>query len=139
MKTQIRVYIFTIPTSFDIFHQVVKLGDNCMQHFHMGRYIVGYTVGNLVLQRHASGAIKLYFRTFIRLYTSSHENFEYGVEYGYPHLNALLQFGLKLERCKLHNAARHLMKCDVINEVLLFPTVYHRIYCRKFLMLSNQK
>ena len=30
-------------------------------------------------------------------------------------------------RCKPHNAARHLMKCDVINDVKLFPTVYRRI------------
>ena len=45
---------------------------------------------------------------------------------------------LKLESCKPQNAARHLTKCDVINDVKLFPTVYHRIYCRKFLTLSNQ-
>ena len=32
------------------------------------------------------------------------------------------------------NAARHPTKCDVINDVKLFPTVY----CRKFLTLSNQ-
>ena len=25
------------------------LGDNCIQNFHLGRYIVGITVGNLVL------------------------------------------------------------------------------------------
>ena len=25
-----------------------ELGDNCIQIFHLGRYIVGYTVGNLV-------------------------------------------------------------------------------------------
>ena len=37
-----------------------------------------------------------------------------------------------------HTAACHLTKCDVINDVKLFPTVYHRIYCRKFLTLSNQ-
>ena len=34
--------------------------------------------------------------------------------------------------------ARHPTKCDVINDVILFPTVYRRIYCRKFLTLSNQ-
>ena len=44
----------------------------------------------------------------------------------------------KLERCKLHNDARHAMKCDIINDVNLFPTVYRKIYCRKFLTLSNQ-
>ena len=37
------------------------------------------------------------------------------------------------ERCKPHNAARHLMKCDVIYDVKLLPTVCN------FLTLSNQK
>ena len=106
----------------------IKLGVNCIQNFHLGRYIVGYTVGNLVLWRRASGAVKRDFRTYIQQYTSPNENFEYG----YPHSNALLQFELKLERCKPHKAARHPIKCDVINDVKLFPTVYRRIYCRKF-------
>ena len=113
----------------------IHLGDNCIQNFHLGRYIVGYTVGNLVLRRRASGAVKRDFRTYIRRYTSPNENFEYG----YPHSNALLQFRLKNERCKPRNTACHLMKYDVINEVKLFPAVYSRIYCRKFLTLSNQK
>ena len=46
------------------------LGDNCIQNFHLGRYIIGYTVGNLVLRRRASGAVKRDFRTYIRRYTS---------------------------------------------------------------------
>ena len=29
----------------------IELGDNCIQIFHLGRYIVGYTVRNLVLRR----------------------------------------------------------------------------------------
>ena len=37
-----------------------------------------------------------------------------------------------------HKAAHHPTRCDVINDVKLFPTVYRRIYCRKFLTLSNQ-
>ena len=45
-------------------------------------------------------------------------------EYGYPHSYALLQFELTLERCKPHKATRHLTKCDVINDVKLFRTVY---------------
>ena len=110
------------------------LGDNCIQNFHLGRYIVGYTVGNLVLRRRARGAVKRDFRTYIRRYTSPNENFEYV----YPHFNALLQFELKLERCKPHKAARHPTKCDVISDVKLFTTVYRRIYCRKLLTLSNQ-
>ena len=114
---------------------VCHLGDNCIQNFHLRRYIVGYTVENLVLRRRASGAVKRDFRTYIRRNTSPNENFEYG----YPHSNAPLQFELKLERCKPHKAARHPTKCNVINDVKLFPTVYRRIlYCRKFLTLSNQ-
>ena len=34
-----------------ILHSSLKLGDNCIQNFHLGRYIVGYTVGILVLRR----------------------------------------------------------------------------------------
>ena len=34
-----------------------KLGDNCIQILHLGRYIVGYTVANLVLRRSTSGTI----------------------------------------------------------------------------------
>ena len=39
---------------------------------------------------------------------------------------------------KPYKAARHPRICDVINDVKLFSTVYRRIYCRKFLTLSNQ-
>ena len=92
-------------------------------------------VRNLVLRRRTSGAVKFDFQTYIRRYTSPNENFEYG----YPHSNALLQLRLKLERCKPHNASRHPTKCYVINDVTLFPTVYHRVHGRKFLMISNQK
>ena len=67
------------------------LGDNCIQNFHLGRYIVGCTVGNLVLRRRVSGAVKRDFRTHIRRYTSPNENFEYG----YPHSNALLTRSIK--------------------------------------------
>ena len=75
------------------FHEctVTYLGDNCIQNFHLGRYIVGYTVGNLVLRRRVSGAVKRDFRTYIRRYTSPNKNFDYG----YPHSNALLNFSLK--------------------------------------------
>ena len=66
------------------------LGDNCFWNFYMGRYIVGYTVRNLVLQRHPSQAVKLNCLPYIRQYTYPNEKFEYG----YPHSNALLQFRL---------------------------------------------
>ena len=72
------------------------LGDNCLQNFHFGRYFLGYTVENLVLRRHASGAVKRDFGPYIRLYTSPNENFEYG----YPHSNELFQFYLNFEHSK---------------------------------------
>ena len=74
------------------------------------------------------------FRTYIKQYTSPNENFENG----YPHSNAILQFKLKLERCKPHKATRHPFKCDIINDLKPFPTVYRRGYCPKLLTLSNQ-
>ena len=59
------------------------LEDNCIQNFHLDGYIVGYTVGNLVLRRRASGAVKRDFQTYIRRYNSKNnsknENFEYMV------------------------------------------------------------
>ena len=47
------------------------LGDNCIHNFHLGRYIVGYTVGDIVLRRRASSAVKRDFQTYIRRYTST--------------------------------------------------------------------
>ena len=46
------------------------------------------------------------------------------LQYGYPHSNALMQPHLELERCKPHKPACHPTKCDVINDVKLFLTVY---------------
>ena len=120
----------------------IYLGDNCIQNFHLGRYIVGYTVGNLLLRRRVSGAVKRDFRTYIRRYTSQNENFEYG----YPHSNALLIFSLqKISENVLFCAytssdascIKPLASCIYSLDVG-FPTVYRRIYCRKFMTLSNQ-
>ena len=92
-------------------------------------------VGNLVLLRSGSGAVKRNFGLYICWYTSPNENFEYG----YPHFNAFLQLCLKLECCKPHKAARHQTQCDVINDVKLFLTVYRRIYRCNIFKLSYQK
>ena len=90
-----------------------NLEDNCIQFFHLGRYIVGYTVGNFILRRRVSGAVKRDFQTYIRQYTSPNESFEYG----YPHSNALLTFSLQKDSenvlrcvytsngCQLHKSA----------------------------------
>ena len=99
--------------AFLMFSPKYKLGDNCIQNFHLGRYIVGYTVGNLVLRRRANGAVKRDFRTYIRRYTSPNQNFEYD----YPHSNALSTFSLQKDSenvlccaytpsgCQLHKTA----------------------------------
>ena len=108
--------------------------DNHIQNFLLGRYIVGHTVGNLVLRLPTRFAVKVNFRPNIRPYTSQNENFEYG----YPHSNALLQFELKLEFFKPYKAACHPTRHGVNNDVKLFQTVYPSIYCHKFLKLSNQ-
>ena len=120
--------VCTCPSKFDVtqcprMFCVIQLGDNCIQNVHLERYIVVYTVGNLVLRRPASRAIKRDFRTYIRRYTSPNEDFEYG----YPHSCAFLKFCLKLECCKPHKAEHHPTICDVINDVKLFLTVYRRI------------
>ena len=44
-----------------------------------------YTVGNFVLRRRVSRAVKHDFRTYIRRYTSPNDK----LEYGFPHSNAL--------------------------------------------------
>ena len=131
---------------------LIELGDNCIQNFHLGRYIVGYTVGNLVLRRRVSGAVKRDFRTYIRRYTSPNENFEYG----YPHFNAPLTFSLQKDSenvlCCAYTSSnasciKPLASCiySLVNQLKAtlrndvgFPTVYCRIYCRKFMTLSNQ-
>ena len=103
-------------------YKISNLGDNCIQNFHLGRYIVGYTVGNLFLRRHVSGAVKRDFLTYIRQYTSPNENFEYG----YPHSNALLKFPFQKDSenvlycaflssgCQLHKTAcqLHIFTCQ---------------------------
>ena len=105
-------------------------------------------VGNLVLH----GAVKRDSRTYIRRYTSPNENFEYG----YPHSNALLTFSLQIWskmyfvapiRPVTASCIKPLASCiySLVNQWKAtlcndvgFPTVYHKIYCCKLIMLSNQ-
>ena len=103
----------------------LELRDNCIQNFHLGRYIVGYTVGNLVLRRRVSGAIKRDFRTYIRRYTSPNENFEYC----YPHSNALLTFSLQKDSENVLFCAYTSGDASCIKP--LASCIYRRIYCRK--------
>ena len=111
----------SLATSF-IVEGLVNVGENCIQTFDLGRYIVVYTVGNLVLRGRVSGAVKRDFRTNIRRYTSPNEKFEYD----YPHSNALLTFFLQKvsedvlccaytsSGCQLHKTAcqLHIFTCQ---------------------------
>ena len=45
-----------------------------------------------------------------------------------PHSNIFHQFPLKLKRWKPHKAACHSTKCDVNDDVKLFPTVLSQIF-----------
>ena len=66
------IYVVTFDFKGTHAHCVVSgstdLGDNCIQSFHLGRYIFGYMVGDLVLRRRTRGAIKRDFRKYIRQY-----------------------------------------------------------------------
>ena len=114
------------------------LGDNCIQNVHSGRYIVGYMVGNFVLRWRV--AIKRNFRPYNWRYTSPNEHFEYG----YPHSNALSNIYLSKAQHFAPNwnfvsevkQLRQPFTSKVTYDVSA-PTVYHRIYWRKFLTLSN--
>ena len=110
------------------------LRDNHIQKVHLGWYIVGYTVVNLILRRRASGAVKRYLRPYIRRFTSPNEN----VEFGYPLFNA---FCILVSNWSVPSRIKRQVnsaKCEVTNDAKLFLTVYRRIYCRKLLTLSIQ-
>ena len=87
------------------------LGNKCILNFHLGRYIVGFTVGNLVIQS----------KTISNCISDDIPPLpKWNFEFGYPRSNALLQFLLKLKRCKLHKAKRHPIICDLINDIKIF-------------------
>ena len=55
LQYKIICYCKAVPV-FILSNNVAHLGYNCIQNFHLGRYFVGYTIGNFVLWRRASGA-----------------------------------------------------------------------------------
>ena len=125
----------------DVSGLVINLGDNCIQICHLGRYIVGYTVGNFVLRPRVSGAVKHNFRPYIRRYTAPNAKFEYG----YPQSNVLFNIYKSKPGICLKNISCisdvYSLRCPIISDFAYdvgFPTVYRGIYCLKFLTLSNQ-
>ena len=104
-------------------------------------FIFRYKVGNLVLRRRASGAVKCDFRPYIRQYSDCISN---NIPPQMKILNMVIPIlmqncsFLHFECYKPHKATCHLTKCDVIIDVKPFLILYCRIYCRKFLTSSNQ-
>ena len=99
----------------------------------MGRYIVGYS-RNFCFTLTCERSHKTWFPTvYLMIFLPKWKFWIW-----FTHSNALLQFRLKKEHCMPHEAARHPTKCDVINDIKLFFTVYQRIYCCKYLTLSMQ-
>ena len=95
-------------------------------------------VGNFVLRRRVSGAVKRNFRPYNRWYTSPHEHFEYG----YPHSNALF----KIYSSKAQHFAPNWnfvsnvkqLRQPITSDVTYDVGAHRRIYWRKFWTLSNQ-
>ena len=89
-------------------------------------------VGNFVLRRRVSGAVKRNFRPYNRRYISPTENFEYG----YPHSNALF-FNIYLSKAQYFapnvsfvsnvKPLRQPITSDITYDVGA-STVYRRIY-----------
>ena len=64
--SRIKAFRISPELSLSLLAATCHLGDNCIQIFHLGRCIVEYMVGNLVLKRCASGAVKCDFRSYIQ-------------------------------------------------------------------------
>ena len=94
----------------------------------MGRYIVRYTVRNLVLRLYVSGAVERDFRTYIRRYTTQNKNNNMVI----PILMNYQHFPF-IKTVKMYFVAPICPADDAE-----FATVYHRTYCHKFMTLSNQ-
>ena len=90
---------------------VIYNGDNHIQIFHLGRYIVGYTFGNYVLQLRLRVAVKLNFRPYIRRYTSPNENFEYSYPLNDTRRYRWLLLALSHEeaRCNISTLTRYII------------------------------
>ena len=66
--SNITIILLNVTSSFIAHFFFWHLGDNCIQKFHLGTYIVDTCIRSetLVLRRRASGAVKRDFRTYIR-------------------------------------------------------------------------
>ena len=109
-----------------------QLGDNCIQNFHFGRSILGYTVRNLVLQWRASGAVKRDFGIYIWWYTSPNKCLNMVIPI-LMHFCSFLSIWSNLSPMRPTSSKEMCRNwwCQTISDS-------NCIYCCKFLMLSNQ-
>ena len=94
-------------------------------------------VGNLVLRRRASRAVK---RDFQRISDDTPPKIKV-LNIVIPILMRFYRFVSNwsiVSRIKPHKGVRYQMKCYTINDVKLFLTVYRKIYWRKFLTFTNR-
>ena len=89
-----------------------------------------------VLRLRLRVSVKLNFRPYIRRYTSPNENFEYSYPLTMLRLRTAAASCIKPLASCIYSLVNQ-CKATIRNDVE-FPTVYGRIYCRKFLTLSNQ-
>ena len=113
----------------------LHLGDNCIQKF-----VFGEVYSQIYIRKCSFTATpKLSCKTSLPDRISDDIPSQMKILMVIPIIcNAFLQFCLKLECCKPQKATGHLTNCDAINDLQLFPAVYRRKYCHKFLTLSNQ-
>ena len=86
LKAKVR-FCLIFKSLFDPYNCCDYLGDDCIQIFHFGWYIIGYKVGKFVLRRRISGAVKHNCRPSIRRYTAPNEKFEYCYLHSYVLFN----------------------------------------------------
>ena len=113
---------------------MIAFGNNWNKNVHLGRYINTYTVGNFSFTVMHEQSCKTLFMTIhpTNIYTTQNENFEYG----YP--NSIAQYlclftinlyfisnwSITIQDYYLHKVACSPTKCDIIDDVKLFSTVY---------------
>ena len=109
-----------------LLHRINTLGYNCVQKFYLGRYMVGYTVGNSVHDFRTSNDI----RHQIKILNNFIPILMYFLNFTHQKRNVRCLRDVK--------PSQRPITIDVVHDVG-FPTIYCKIYCRKFLRCSFRR
>ena len=101
-------------------HDIWKLWDNCIQNFHLWRYI-------FTAKPDRSPKTRFPTVVYLTIYVPKWK-FWIWLSTFYCTSAVLSQIGV----LQPQKATCHPTKCDIINDIKLFPTVYHKICLRKF-------